>query len=112
MERGWRQGVPDSSVEDQVSAPCPVMIAFLNAGRVRHAPYRAGDTVLETARRASIPINTGCEKGDCGACIIEVIDGAVRMRRNAVLSADEIASGMALACQSLPDSDSLSVEIY
>lgn len=104
--------MPDRLVEDGANTTCPAMIAFLNGGRVRHAPHRAGDTVLETARRAGILISTGCENGDCGACIVEVIDGAVRMKRNAVLSADEIASGMVLACQSLPDSGLLSIEIY
>ena len=89
----------------------PAAITFNIAGRSKSAVYFAGETVLETARRSNILISTGCERGDCGACIVEVAKGAVRMKRNNVLSDDEVRSGLALACQSLPDSEELSIEI-
>ena len=90
----------------------PAAITFNSAGRSRSAAYFTGETVLETARRSNIHISTGCERGDCGACIVEVVTGAVRMKRNNVLSDDEVRSGLALACQSLPDSADLAVEVY
>jgi 3-ketosteroid 9alpha-monooxygenase subunit B len=94
-------------------APCgPRSLDFHVSGRVLRAPYHAGETVLETARRADIPLSAGCEKGDCGACIVTVIRGAVRMKRNNVLSDDEVRSGLVLACQSLPDSAELAIDVF
>ena len=91
---------------------CPAVLSFHVAGQVHRAAYHAGETVLETARRAGVEISSGCEKGDCGACIVNLLEGAVRMKRNNVLSPDEVASGLTLACQSLPDSAELAVEVF
>jgi 3-ketosteroid 9alpha-monooxygenase subunit B len=102
----------DERATKEPTTTCPVALAFHVSGRVRRATYHAGETVLETARRAGIPVSAGCEKGDCGTCIVNVLEGAVRMKRNNVLSDDEVASGLALACQSLPDSAELSIEVF
>jgi 3-ketosteroid 9alpha-monooxygenase subunit B len=71
--------------------------------RVRHrVSYRAGDTLLETARRAALRPPASCESGNCGTCIAQLKAGKVEMRANNVLTPEEIAQGYVLTCQGCP----------
>jgi 3-ketosteroid 9alpha-monooxygenase subunit B len=70
----------------------------------------AGETLLETARRAGLSPPFSCEAGNCGTCMAKLIDGAATMRTNDVLEDDEIADGYILTCQAVPDTPSVTVE--
>jgi ferredoxin-NADP reductase len=73
------------------------------------APYRAGTTLLHTARLAGLKAPSSCETGSCGTCIARVVDGSARMLNNDALDDDEIAEGWILTCQSLPTSRAVRV---
>jgi ferredoxin-NADP reductase len=66
--------------------------------------YQAGDTILETARRAGLRPPFSCESGSCATCMARVESGSVRMRVNNALSADEVGEGWTLTCQAIPTS--------
>ncbi|MGC0364431.1 3-ketosteroid 9alpha-monooxygenase subunit B [Rhodococcus sp. 27YEA15] len=51
-----------------------------------------------------------CREGSCGGCGFRLLDGEVRMLVNETLDDYELGRGVRLACQSLPVSDSVSVE--
>ena len=72
-------------------------------------PYRAGNTVLQTARMAGLNAPASCETGSCGTCIAQVVEGSARMLNNDALDDDEVADGLILTCQSLPTSPTISV---
>ncbi|WP_319436819.1 2Fe-2S iron-sulfur cluster binding domain-containing protein [Mycobacterium sp. RTGN5] len=74
-------------------------------GKTVTVPANPGDTLLETARRAGLSPPYSCEAGNCGTCIATVTDGTVTMRVNEVLEEDEIADGLVLTCQGVPDTD-------
>ena len=74
-------------------------------GNTVTVPANPGDTLLETARRAGLSPPYSCEAGNCGTCIATVTDGTVTMRVNEVLEEDEIADGLVLTCQGVPDTD-------
>lgn len=59
----------------------------------------AGETLLESCRRAGLAPPASCEEGFCGACMCQVEQGEVLLPRNDVLSAAELADGWTLACQ-------------
>lgn len=59
----------------------------------------AGETLLESCRRAGLAPPASCEEGFCGACMCRVEQGEVLLPRNDVLSAAELAEGWTLACQ-------------
>ena len=72
-------------------------------------PRVAGETLLESARRAGLSPPFSCEAGNCGTCIGLLTDGRATMRNNDVLEDDEIADGYVLTCQGVPDSESITV---
>ncbi|MDT5076679.1 MAG: hypothetical protein QOJ80_1316 [Mycobacterium sp.] len=72
-------------------------------------PYRAGNTLLQTARMAGLRAPSSCETGSCGTCMAQVAEGSVRMLNNDALDDDEVADGWVVTCQSLPTSRTIKV---
>ncbi len=66
--------------------------------------YKAGDTVLEAARRGGLRPPSQCESGSCATCMAHLDEGTVRMRVNNALTPEEVDEGWILTCQSLPTS--------
>lgn len=50
-----------------------------------------------------------CREGNCGGCSYTLREGEVTMRINDILDDHEISHGVRLACQSLPQSDKLTI---
>jgi 3-ketosteroid 9alpha-monooxygenase subunit B len=73
------------------------------------AGYRAGNTLLQTARIAGLRAPSSCETGSCGTCMARVVSGSARMLNNDALDDDEVAEGWVLTCQSLPTSQKIHV---
>ncbi len=97
-------------VVDPGGTATPEAIAIILRGKRHDVPYRAGDTVLDTARRASLQAPYSCEAGNCATCMAFLKEGTVTMRVNDALSPEEVEEGWVLTCQSLPTSTSLTVE--
>lgn len=59
-----------------------------------------GDTILEAALRAGIPLAYGCSSGNCGTCKARVVSGEVKQARphEYRLSPAQLAQGEALMC--------------
>src|SRR6201996_3328172 len=72
-------------------------------------PPVAGETLLETARRAGLSPPFSCEAGNCGTCMARLTEGSATMRINDVLEEDELADGYILTCQAVPDTTSVVV---
>jgi 3-ketosteroid 9alpha-monooxygenase subunit B len=73
------------------------------------ASYRAGNTLLQTARIAGLRAPSSCETGSCGTCMARIESGSARMLNNDALDDDEVADGWVLTCQSLPTSRTVHV---
>lgn len=73
-------------------------------------PRVAGETLLESARRAGLSPPFSCEAGNCGTCMAKLIEGSATMRTNDVLEDDEIADGYILTCQAVPDTPLVTVQ--
>jgi ferredoxin-NADP reductase len=73
------------------------------------ATYRAGNTILQTARMAGLQAPSSCETGSCGTCMAKVVEGTAKMLNNDALEDDEVAEGWVLTCQSLPTSPTVRV---
>lgn len=77
-------------------------VCIVLAGRRHTVPRHAGESLLESARRAGLSPPFSCEAGNCATCIAQVTEGEAKMRANNALDDDEIADGWVLTCQGEP----------
>ncbi|MCE4052306.1 2Fe-2S iron-sulfur cluster-binding protein [Pseudomonas sp. Au-Pse12] len=82
--------------------PCQSLTVELD-GQSHTLAWRPGETLLQSCRAAGLEVPASCEEGICGACMCRVEQGRTRLASNAVLSAQELADGWTLACQSHAD---------
>ncbi|MFJ4396851.1 2Fe-2S iron-sulfur cluster-binding protein [Pseudomonas sp. NPDC089396] len=78
-------------------------------GEEYEVPCAEGETVLDAMRRAGLNPPSSCLVGACATCMCTVEAGAVQLRRNDALDAQELDQGWTLACQALPRSEYLRV---
>lgn len=69
---------------------------------MRELTVRAGQTVLEAALQAGLPLLHQCQSGSCGACAATLLQGEVTPRAGAgsTVLPGEWARGLRLLCQS------------
>jgi ferredoxin-NADP reductase len=77
-------------------------VCIVLSGQRQTVPQHAGETLLESARRAGLSPPFSCEAGNCATCIARVTEGEAKMRANNALDDDEIADGWVLTCQGEP----------
>ena len=76
-----------------------------------HAPLHpvhvpTGTLLTEAAHTAGVEITQPCGgQGRCGRCAVHVTKGEVRRRSTLRLTAEDVAAGYALACQSVVEGD-------
>src|SRR5262249_20241076 len=100
--------LPDEPPADPGGAAPDEIVIRLDR-RQHTVAYRAGATILETARRGGLRPPSSCEAGNCATCMAHLDAGTVAMRANNALSEDELAEGWVLTCQSVPTSTELVV---
>jgi ferredoxin-NADP reductase len=99
---------PPDAVGPDSAAPRTVVFRI---GRRKHTvDHRAGDTLLETARRGGLDPPFSCEAGNCATCMAHLDAGTVRMRANNALTPEELDEGWVLTCQSVPTSAEIAVD--
>ncbi|MGW4792392.1 FAD-dependent oxidoreductase [Nonomuraea sp. NPDC004297] len=64
-----------------------------------------GQSVLDAANLAGVPLPQSCGEGACGTCRVRVVSGAYETDTRGMFSAGELAAGWRLACQTLPTQD-------
>ncbi|MFE5331328.1 2Fe-2S iron-sulfur cluster-binding protein [Embleya sp. NPDC056575] len=77
-------------------------------GTVGGAPAFAcppGQTVLDAANAVGLALPQSCGEGACGTCRVRVLSGGYETDDRGMFSADELAAGWRLACQTLPTGD-------
>ncbi|WP_285475105.1 2Fe-2S iron-sulfur cluster-binding protein [Actinoplanes sp. NBRC 101535] len=87
-----------------LAATAPVFMIG-RAGDGPGFPCRPGQTVLEAAADAGVPLPQSCGEGSCGTCRIRVVAGECETDGRGLFSTAEQADGWTLACQTLPTGD-------
>ncbi len=67
-------------------------------------------TLLEAALKQGIDAPYSCQGGICSSCLARVKSGTAEMKKNSILSDDEIAEGLILTCQAHPTSAEIVVD--
>jgi len=79
-------------------------------GRSSTVTVTPGTAILDGGQQARPDLPFACKGGVCGTCRAQVTSGKVTMRRNYALEPEEVAAGYVLTCQSLPASDTVTVD--
>lgn len=79
-------------------------------GRTTTTSVPRDTPILDGAQRARPDLPFACKGGVCGTCRAKLVDGSVHMRRNFALEPAELEAGFVLTCQSLPTSDTVTVD--
>jgi uncharacterized 2Fe-2S/4Fe-4S cluster protein (DUF4445 family) len=80
------------------------LVKFDDASEPVRVP--TGTLLVEAARQAGVEILQPCGgQGRCGRCAVQVTAGTVRRRSSLRLSAEDMAAGYALACQTVVEGD-------
>ena len=104
-------GVPATAIQQERFGPAAAPLAdggnAVAARITLHGKQHAilltqGSTLLNALERQGVQPPSHCRAGVCGTCRCKVSHGRVSMRNNQVLTAEEVASGWALACQAQP----------
>jgi ring-1,2-phenylacetyl-CoA epoxidase subunit PaaE len=104
--------VPPEPVRHEEGMPAgPVSeVTVVLDGRSSTLTLPRDTPILDAAQRSRPDLPFACKGGVCGTCRARVTDGEVAMRRNFALEESEVAAGFVLTCQSLPVSDSVTVD--
>lgn len=97
--------LPQSTAEG-VDASAKLQIG----GRVHSLNIKRGETVLQAARQAGLPIPYSCESGVCGACKAKLQSGEVHMKARMALDDSEVEAGDILTCQAVVMTTELALE--
>jgi 3-ketosteroid 9alpha-monooxygenase subunit B len=86
-------GAPARAAE---AAPSEIVVHL--EGKVHRIPYRAGQSILDAARKAGLQPPFACEEAFCGSCAAKKLRGRVVLERNDVFTAQELEAGWILTC--------------
>ncbi|WOH36768.1 2Fe-2S iron-sulfur cluster-binding protein [Thalassotalea fonticola] len=70
---------------------------------------KAGDSIVDSAMAQGADLPYSCKAGVCATCMAKLIKGKVEMDEDHVLTDEELAQGMILACQSHPQTDEVEI---
>jgi ring-1,2-phenylacetyl-CoA epoxidase subunit PaaE len=79
-------------------------------GRTTELVLPRDQPVLDAAQKVRGDLPFACKGGVCGTCRARVTAGEVVMRRNFALEPEEVAAGHVLTCQTLPVSETVTVD--
>ncbi|MFD9890605.1 1,2-phenylacetyl-CoA epoxidase subunit PaaE [Amycolatopsis sp. NPDC059027] len=96
---------PEPGVEGAASD-----VTLILDGRSTSMSLSRETSVLDGAQRFRPDLPFACKGGVCGTCRAKVTSGKVDMRRNFALEKSEVDAGFVLTCQSLPVSETVTVD--
>lgn len=100
---------PARHEEPGVEGPSSEVTVILD-GRTTTLTLPRDTPILDAAQKVRSDLPFACKGGVCGTCRAKLTEGDVRMRRNFALERSELDEGFVLTCQSLPLTDTVTVD--
>ena len=71
---------------------------------------KGGKSILQAALEQGIKLPFSCSEGQCGACRAKLISGEVKLKKNHILTDEELYDGKILLCQGFPVSEGVIIK--
>ncbi len=68
------------------------------------------DVILDAILEKDIDVPYSCQGGICSSCLAKIKTGKAEMRKNQILTDDEVAQGLVLTCQAQPQTPEVVVD--
>ena len=68
------------------------------------------DVILDAALHEDIDAPYSCQGGICSSCVAKVVEGQAKMRKNQILTDEEVEDGLILTCQAHPTSAKIIID--
>ncbi len=107
-EGGGQASADAAPAEAPPSGPSATVHVQLDGETSEHS-WPGQTRLLDLLLAAGLDAPYSCRQGNCSACSCKLLEGEVRMLRNAVLEQEDLDEGWVLACQSVPVSDVVKV---
>jgi len=102
---------PEPVLHSEVAAEGPTSeVTVILDGRSTTLTLTRTKPMLDSAQESRDDLPFACKGGVCGTCRAKVTAGSVDMRRNYALEKAEVEAGFVLTCQSLPTSETVTVD--
>ncbi len=100
---------PPEATHDEPPPGPGAEVTIVLDGRSSTVTVPPGTAILDGGQQVRPDLPFACKGGVCGTCRARVTSGRVTMRRNYALEPEEVAAGYVLTCQSLPATDTVTV---
>ncbi|QJB30449.1 2Fe-2S iron-sulfur cluster binding domain-containing protein [Chitinophaga oryzae] len=91
------------------SATAGITVTVTLGGVTSQVTWDEQIPLLDALLSAGIAVPYSCCRGQCGTCVCQLQEGEVRLRRNYVLSATHLESGLILTCVASPQSSHIRI---
>jgi ring-1,2-phenylacetyl-CoA epoxidase subunit PaaE len=85
-------------------------ITVIVDGETTHFEMNQKDTLLDASLKKGIDAPYSCQGGVCSSCLARITKGSAEMKKNSILTDQEIAEGLTLTCQAHPTSAEIEVD--
>ena len=85
-------------------------ITVIVDGETTHFEMNQKETLLDASLKKGIDAPYSCQGGVCSSCLARITKGSAEMKKNSILTEQEIAEGLTLTCQAHPTSAEIEVD--
>lgn len=101
---------PTSEDDKEISVQGHTQVTFLLDDEESSFEMSQKQTLLEAALKHSLDAPYSCQGGICSSCIARITGGKAEMKKNQILTDDEIEEGLVLTCQAHPVTPTIKVD--
>jgi len=100
---------PDRQEEAPAAPTGPAVSLEVELDGEKHAfdDWDPSVRMLQFLESKGVKAPYSCREGECSACAVRLLEGAVQMAHNDVLDEEDLEDGIRLACQSTPTSETV-----
>jgi ferredoxin-NADP reductase/sterol desaturase/sphingolipid hydroxylase (fatty acid hydroxylase superfamily) len=98
------------ATQTQAGASQKAQVSAKIFGQTYQFETHEGETILQSGLGQNVPLPFSCQSGLCGMCKMKCTEGKVMMKHNQALTENELREGFILTCQSLPQTEVITIK--